>query len=214
VVTQYASPDLIGAIAYEGHDPRDDSAWKSTGAPTQAAYGRWCRHMCGIACLRMVLLHRDGQAPTLFQLLAGARRYEAYIRQPDGVIKGLIYKPFVQYVKATHRLPGVVHPHLDLDELVALLDDGFMVMASVSKEIRRPEREVDQRGGHLVLAIGHRDGHVFFRNPSGHTPESRAACLPLDRFGVFFGGRGISLDPHRAPAAPPAPRRVASPTTT
>jgi hypothetical protein len=97
--------------------------------------------------------------------------------------------------------------------LVTLLDAGHMVMASVSKEIRRPELEPAKRGGHLVLAIGHQDGAIHFRNPSGHTPQAREAALPVDHFQTFFGGRGISLNMlasrHRAarPLASQAPGR-------
>ncbi|MFJ2240969.1 C39 family peptidase [Streptomyces sp. NPDC087859] len=213
IVTQYATADLIGHIAYDGHDPAHDCAWDTTGAPTQSAYARWCRHMCGIACLRMALLHRDGQAPSLFKLLTGARHYNAYVQQTGGDIKGLIYAPFAQYVQATHALWPSVHPELDVRGLVTLLDAGHMVMASVSKEIRRPELEPEKRGGHLVLAIGHQDGAIHFRNPSGHTPQAREAALPVDHFKTFFGGRGISLNMlasrHRAarPLASQAPRR-------
>ncbi|MFF3714037.1 hypothetical protein [Streptomyces phaeochromogenes] len=80
VVTQYASAELIGRIAYDGYDPADDPNWQESGAPSQSAYGRWCRRLCGMACLRMVHMHRDGQAPSLFQLLAGARQYGAYVK--------------------------------------------------------------------------------------------------------------------------------------
>lgn len=217
VVTQYASPYLIERIAYDGHDPRDDPEWATTGAPSQSAYARWCRHMCGMACLRMALLHRDGQAPNLFQLLAGARHYEAYARK-DGEIKGLFYVPFATYAYETHDLPVDVHGVMDPHDLLDLLDAGRMVMASVSKEIRRPERDPERRGGHLVLAIGHHEGQIVFRNPSGHTPEAREAILPLDRFNDFFAGRGISLDlrrtARRAPSLTHASRPVASPPTT
>ncbi|GHE57211.1 transposase family protein [Streptomyces capitiformicae] len=167
----------------------------AAGAPTQKIYARWCRHMCGITCLRMVLLHRDGHAPSMFELLNGACRYGAYVKQDDGTIKGLIYAPFVEYVADTHRLPGEVHGELDLDGLVDLLGAGRMVMVSVSKEIRRPDIAPERRGGHLVLAIGRRDGQIILRNPSGHTPEALAPTMPLDRFGAFFGGRCLSLDP-------------------
>lgn len=218
VVTQYATADLIGAIAYGGRDPGDDPAWASTGAPTQAIYRRWCRHMCGIACLRMALLHRDGQAPSLFQLLTGARYYGAYVQQTGGEIKGLLYAPFVRYVQDTHAVRAEVHPQLDVSGLVELLDSGQMVMASVSKEIRRPEQDPQRRGGHLVLAIGRDGGQVVFRNPSGHRTQSREAVMPVDRFGAFFGGRGISLDPRstvrRAPARASVSRPVASRPTT
>ncbi|WNZ14958.1 C39 family peptidase (plasmid) [Streptomyces sp. 11x1] len=210
IVTQYATADLIGRIAYEGHDPGDDPAWKTTGAPSQSLYARWCRHMCGMACLRMVLLHQKGYSLNLFSLLAGARHYGAYVRTGTD-IKGLFYAPFVDYVEQTHGVPAAVHGHLDLDGLLALLDTGHMVMASVSKEIRRPEADPERKGGHLVLAIGHQDGKIHFRNPSGHTPESLTAALSPDRFAAFFGGRGISLDPRRSVRRRAAPATAVRP---
>lgn len=209
-ITQYASADLIGPIAYDGHDPARDPAWQTTGAPSQTIYGRWCRHLCGMACLHMVLLHRDGHAPDLFELLAGARHFGAYVRETDG-IKGLIYRPFAEYVENTYRIPAAVHPELDLDGLTTLLDEGHMVMASVSKEIRRPEHDPEQREGHLVLAIGRTEGQIAFRNPSGHTPQALAPVMPMDRFGDFFAGRGISLDVRRTVRHPPARTSVSGP---
>ncbi|MGW4490858.1 peptidase [Streptomyces sp. NPDC004376] len=219
VVTQYATADLIGPIAYEGYDAANDPRWQTSGAPSQRVYARWCRHMCGIACLRMALLHRDGYAPDLFTLLQGARHFGAYVRQAGGTeIRGMIYAPFAQYVQATHHLPATIHGTLELGALLDLLDDGRMVMASVSKEIRRPEHDPERRGGHLVLAIGHRDGQIVFRNPSGHTPQTRSAVLPVERFGVFFGGRGVSLHPSRrlrpGPLLPGVSRPVAPQPTT
>ncbi len=64
VRTQYASPDLIQAIAYEGRQPGDDPAWATSGALDQEEYGRWCGHCCGLTCLQMILQHRDGTTPT------------------------------------------------------------------------------------------------------------------------------------------------------
>jgi hypothetical protein len=54
-ITQYATPSLIAAIAYRGHPPADDPAWRQSGAPDQETYGRWCTRLCGMACLRMAL---------------------------------------------------------------------------------------------------------------------------------------------------------------
>ncbi|MFD3945968.1 peptidase [Streptomyces sp. NPDC058579] len=195
VVTQYASPQLIAGIVYEGHDPGDDPRWAETGAATREEYGRWCRHMCGMACLQMALLHRDGIAPNLFQLLAGAREAGAYVEQDDGDIKGLIYAPAVAWMRSVYGLGATVHPTLTVEELMGLLDSGWMVMSSVSKDIRRPDVEPSRRGGHLVLCRGRTpDGHIAFSNPSGHTPDTLAPTLPVSRFAAFFGGRGISLD--------------------
>ncbi|GAA0299840.1 C39 family peptidase [Streptomyces polychromogenes] len=193
-VTQYASPDLISAIVYDGHDPGDDPRWAGTGAPDVDTYRTWCGHMCGMACLRMALLARTGDAPTLFELLDGARKYGAYVESADtGTIRGLIYAPFAQYVNDVHPLHAEVHPALPSADLLALLDSGRLVMASVHKEIRQPENRSPGKGGHLVLVTGRRGDTVFFRNPSGHTDQARTANLPLAEFTEFFAGRGVSL---------------------
>ncbi|THA33015.1 C39 family peptidase [Streptomyces sp. A1547] len=193
-VTQYASPDLIAAIVYNGHDRGDDPRWAESGAPDLDTYRTWCGHMCGIACLRMALLARTSDAPTLFELLDGARKYGAYTEDADsGAIHGLIYAPFAQYVHDVHRMQAEVHPTLTESDLRALVDSGQLVMASVHKEIRRPENPAPGKGGHLVLVTGRQGDTVHFRNPSGHTEPARTANLPLAEFMNFFAGRGVSL---------------------
>ncbi|MFD3555861.1 C39 family peptidase [Streptomyces goshikiensis] len=193
-VTQYASPDLIEAIVYRGHGPGDDPRWSESGAPDHATYARWCSHICGMACLRMTLLRRDGHAPSLFDLLDGARAYGAYTEDADtGTIHGLVYAPFAAYARAAHGLTAEVHGRLPADRLAELLDAGHVVTASVHKEIRHPDRPAPGRGGHLVLVTGHKDGTVRFRNPSGHTTAARDAELPLDVFATFYAQRGIAL---------------------
>lgn len=193
-ITQYASPDLIAAFAYQGRGHDADPRWAESGAPDLDTYGRWCGHMCGIACLRMALLARTGNAPTLFELLDGARKYGAYTENPDtGTIHGLIYAPFAQYVQDTHPLNAQVHPTLTMPDLLTLLDNGHLVMASVHKEIRRPDNPAPGKGGHLVLVTGRQGDTVHFRNPSGHTDQARTANLPVTKFADFFGNRGVSL---------------------
>jgi len=196
-VTQDATPDLIAGIAYEGHDPGTDPAWAVSGAVSREEYARWCRHACGMACLRMVLTHRDGDAPPLLELVHGARKAGGYVERPDGSVKGLIYAPFVEYARDTHRLDARVRTDLDTTTLREELGRGRMVLASVHKEIRRPDRPTPGRGGHLVLVIGHHDGRVHFRNPSGHTPGAVSASLPEETFAGFFAGRGIVVNPAR-----------------
>ncbi|MGW5342925.1 C39 family peptidase [Streptomyces sp. NPDC004050] len=193
-ITQYASADLIHAIVYGDRDPADDPRWAESGAPDPETYGRWCGHVCGIACLRMALLARTGDAPTLFELLDGARTYGAYTEDPEtGAIHGLIYAPFAEYVSDVHRLDARVHPTLGVSDLLALLDEGRLVMASVHKEIRRPENPAPGKGGHLVLVTGRQGDIVHFRNPSGHTGQARTASLQAAVFAGFFAGRGVSL---------------------
>lgn len=193
VYTQYMSPGLIETIAYGGVDPADDPQWRLSGARTRQEYGRWCRHACGMACLQMVLHHRDGNAKPLLELLHQCRAYGGYVDDGDGNVKGLIYAPFAAYVRAEHGLDAQVHPRLALDDLGVLLADGWLIMASVHKEIRRPDRPAPGAGGHLVLVTGHTGDTVHLANPSGHTPQSRSAQLPRRVFASFFGGRGIAV---------------------
>ncbi|MGC0420992.1 C39 family peptidase [Embleya sp. AB8] len=192
-ITQFASPELINAIVYEGHPPGEDDNWPTSGAADRATYAYWAPRVCGMACLRMALYARDGHAPTLHELLAGCLAHGGYVRNEDGSVDGLIYRPFTAYVAAEHALPAEVVTELGPGRLVAELDLGRLVIASVHCEIRRPERPAPGRGGHLVLVTGHRDGMVEFRNPSGHRPEAVDATLPLDVFDTFAAHRGVVL---------------------
>lgn len=192
VHTQFASPELVGAIVEGGLDPAEDPGWAGSGAASPAEYARWAGHLCGMACLRMAL---GTGAPALFALRDGALKYGAYTEGPEGVIRGLVYAPFAEYVAEAHGLDAVVHRHLSTAGILGLLDDGRSVMASVHYGIRHPELPAPGRGGHLVLLTSRTaDGAgVHFHNPSGTTADTRAAELPLPVFERFFAGRGVSL---------------------
>lgn len=210
-ITQYATPSLIAAIAYQGHPPGDDPNWQVSGAGTQEDYERWCTRLCGMACLQMALTARDGHAPALFALLAGCLAYGGYVEEPDGRVKGLLYQQFSDFTRDRYQLPADVITGLDPARLTGELDQGRLVIASVHKEIRRPDREPPATGGHLVLVTGHRDGQVTFHNPSGHTTETGIATLPMATFDRFAAHRGIALHVLRKaePAAARARQRAA-----
>ena len=191
-ITQYASPGLIEAITYGGHPRADDPRWPDSGAPDQETYGAWCARWCGMACLRMALLARDGAAPTLYELATGCAKYGAYTDEP-GRPRGLIYRPFAEYVRDTHGLRADVVTDLDAARMLSELDRGRLVIASVHPEIRRPYRDPPGTGGHLVLVTGHADGMVTFHNPSGHTREAVVATLAIPVFDGFAAHRGIAL---------------------
>ncbi|WP_369254119.1 hypothetical protein [Geodermatophilus amargosae] len=144
----------------------------------------------------MVLMHRDGQAPRLFDLLAAGLPYGTYTSDDTGLIKGVYYRPLLEYARTQYGLGGEVHPQLSLDEVLRRLSVGAsFVMVSVHKDIRHPERLPPLRGGHLVLVVGHDAARrtLHFRNPSGHTPETRAAELSIPTFARFFAERGVTL---------------------
>ena len=191
-ITQYASPSLIAAMAYGGHPRAQDPRWAESGAPDLETYAAWCSRWCGMACLRMALLARDGAAPTLYELAAGCVRYGAYTDEP-GRPRGLIYRPFAAYARDQHQLRADVITELDPARLSAELDAGRLVIASVHPEIRRPGHDPPGTGGHLVLVTDVADELVTFHNPSGHTPEAVVAALPLEVFDRFAARRGIAL---------------------
>ncbi|MFF8912441.1 peptidase [Streptomyces sp. NPDC015032] len=210
VLTQFASPELVGPIVEGGLDPVTDPAWAESGAASPAEYARWSGHLCGMTCLRMALGAGEGPgtlsaevtggagvagAPSLFALRDGALKYGAYTEDAQGAIRGLVYAPFAEYVREVHGLDATVHRHLSPSEILDLLDGGRTVMASVHYGIRHPRRPAPGRGGHLVLLTSRTaDGvGVHFHNPSGITAGTRAADLPLPDFERFFAGRGVSL---------------------
>ena len=192
-ITQYASSSLIGAIVYGGHPKTDDPRWAETGAPDLDAYAYWCSRWCGMACLRMALVARDGDAPSLYELVSGCQEYGGYVEEADGSVTGLIYRPFAAYVAGKHGLQADVITDLDAARLRAELTSGRLVMASVSPEIRRPECRPPSTGGHLVLVTGYSGGRVTLHNPSGHTPEAGIATLAETVFDRFAAHRGLSL---------------------
>ena len=146
-----------------------------------------------MACLKMALTARDGHAPSLFTLLSGCLDYGGYVEEPDGRVTGLLYRPFADFTHERCQLRSDVITDLNPGRITRELDQGRLVMASVHKEIRRPEHDPPATGGHLVLITGHRDGQVSFRNPSGHTPMAGRATLPMSTFDRFAAHRGISL---------------------
>ena len=193
-ITQYQSPDLIEAIVYRDVDPASDPRWRDWGASSPAEYGFWSSRACGMTCLRMILRHRGDDAPTLGQLMRDGVDRGAYELTSDGGVRGMIYAPFAAYVRDRFGLDASVHPRLSVEELLDELARGRMVIASVHREIRRPERPAPGRGGHLVLATGYDGEHIHLRNPSGHTADSRRARLTPERFERFYASRGISVD--------------------
>ena len=191
-ITQYASPSLIAAITYGGHPGAEDPRWCESGAPDHETYAAWCARWCGMACLRMALLARDGAAPTLYELAIGCMEYGAYTDE-SGCPQGLIYRPFAEYARDRHGLRADVITELGPARLMAELDAGRLVIASVHPEIRRPRNDPPKTGGHLVLVTGHANDLVTFHNPSGHIPEAAVATLPMPVFDRFAAHRGIAL---------------------
>ncbi|WP_413508345.1 hypothetical protein [Serratia proteamaculans] len=192
-VCQWATPELAADLIAGRVTLADDVNWARSGARDRAEYIEWANHVCGMACLRMVLSHRDGEAPPLLELARRSLPYGAYVREGER-IKGLIYAPFVEYVREQFALESEVRVGIEPEDLPQVLSQRRYFIASVHPGIRRPEQTPPQRGGHLVLVTAAEADCVTFHNPSGDSPATRQqVTLPMSSFGRFFAGRGIAI---------------------
>ncbi|KAB1498209.1 hypothetical protein F8R23_01755 [Serratia proteamaculans] len=192
-VCQWATPELAADLIAGRVTLADDVNWARSGARDRAEYIEWANHVCGMACLRMVLSHRDGEAPSLLELARRSLPYGAYVREGER-IKGLIYAPFVDYVREQFALESEVRVGIEPEDLPLVLSQWRYFIASVHPGIRQPSQTPPQRGGHLVLVTAAEADRVTFHNPSGDSPATRQqVTLPLSSFGRFFAGRGIAI---------------------
>ncbi|MGO2438331.1 MAG: hypothetical protein ACTH8B_00400 [Serratia proteamaculans] len=192
-VCQWATPELAADLIAGRVTLADDVNWARSGARDRAEYIEWANHVCGMACLRMVLSHRDGEAPSLLELARRSLPYGAYVREGER-IKGLIYAPFVDYVREQFALESEVRVGIEPEDLPLVLSQRRYFIASVHPGIRQPSQTPPQRGGHLVLVTAAEADRVTFHNPSGDSPATRQqVTLPFSSFGRFFAGRGIAI---------------------
>ena len=56
---QWESPGLGRDFAADPARLADDPLWAASGARDVAEYARWAHHVCGMACVRMVLAARS-----------------------------------------------------------------------------------------------------------------------------------------------------------
>jgi len=191
---QWESPALIGAIITGACRAEDDPAWAESGAASPAEYARWADHLCGVACLRMALAARGISPPRARDLARVLTRYGAYIEQPDGNIRGLIYAPAITWLAEAHAMRAEIILDRAAEDIPPLLANSGMFIASVHPAIRRPAEAAPGKGGHLVLVFGAGQGALRLHNPSGHDAASQCdARVAIADFARFFAGRGIWL---------------------
>lgn len=177
-----------------GTNPAQFFDWSSDGYPSEEEYLFWSRHVCGLACLRSVLrawLPQLGDI-TMFELINRAQRWGALVREDD-TVGGLYYRPFVEWVLEDFGINGTVHPDIEAEPLLGYVRAGHVVFASVSSEIRYPDRPNRRRGGHLVLVHRFEGDRIVLHNPSGVGRNAQDAELDLDTFRRFFAHRGVVL---------------------
>lgn len=193
--SQWISANLIKNILSGEIDAADDPKWSESGARTRQEYKLWSGHICGMACLRMVLQYaRDIDVP-LFSLLSLCLKYGGY-KVEEGTIKGLFYFPFVKFINAEYGFDASVVENISIQDVLPRLNDGCVFIASVHPTIRHPENIPPRKGGHLVLVhrFEQKTNRLVFHNPSG-TDESNQAnvVMDIDLFNTFFANRGILI---------------------
>lgn len=190
---QWADRDLVDGIVSGRVDARADAKQGTFcfGGPDE--YEFWARRTCGLACLESVLDALGIARPSRAELLKQSMAHGAYRLDPGGAVQGLIYRPFLTWVKSAFGLSGRVLEHCTLDAVAQELDGGSLVMCSVSPEIRRPDEPNVRRGGHLVLVHGCGADTIRFHNPSGFRHNQENVVLPRTTFERFFAGRALSL---------------------
>ncbi|AKC10470.1 MULTISPECIES: C39 family peptidase [Rhizobium/Agrobacterium group] len=193
--SQWETPDMTLSVLAEGSAALlRDPLWRQSGAESIEEYARWAVNVCGMACLKMILAARGDMHPTL-ALARACTAYGGYVvNDVDASIKGLIYAPFVTYVRQRFRLSAQTVTGVETESIPELLADRPFFIASVNSGIRWPERMPASKGGHLVLVTAASAETIRFHNPSGHDAASQAdVTLPLAVFDRFFANRGIAV---------------------
>ena len=192
--SQWGDPACNAAVVERGEDPAGLFDWRADGYRSAEEYGFWARHVCGLAGLRSVLrawIPSAGALP-MRELITRAVACGALTRDGDEV-GGLYYRPFAEWVRDDFGIEAVVHPRIDVPELLAEVGDGRVVLASVSAEIHYPERPPVRRGGHLVLVHAFDGETATFHNPSGIGSTGADARLGLAELARFSAERGVTL---------------------
>lgn len=204
--SQWESSDMIEQFLDNREAALHDPLWARSGAATPEDYQHWSQHLCGLACLKMILAAEKYTEYPLFTLKDQALAAGAYIEtlpdtaayQPAATrtdIKGLIYAPFITMIKAQYDLQGCIHVDITAQQLPAILKTARYFIASVHPDIRTPNDIPPYRGGHLVLVTGiDSSGLISFHNPSGCCPATqRDVAISLEVFDRYFAGRGMAV---------------------
>jgi hypothetical protein len=179
-----------GAVAALAEDPN----WASSGATTIDEYVHWASNLCGMACLKMILAARTGHAFPMLELARLCTTYGGYTVSDTGQIKGLIYAPFIEFIRQEFSIDAEIVTGISAGDIAGSLQGGEFFIASVHHSIRWPDRKPPTRGGHLVLVLEATPDSILFHNPSGHDVRSQEyASVPVPSFDKFFAGRGITI---------------------
>ena len=87
--SQWESPGLAAQFIAHERPLSDDPLWRNSGATSVEEYALWANHVCGMACLKMLLAARTGVTHPTLELTRMAVEFGAYVIE-DGTIRGMI----------------------------------------------------------------------------------------------------------------------------
>ncbi len=192
--SQWESPELVEKIINKSILAHEDSKWRNSGAKSKDEYTTWSWSGCGMACLKMILATKQHKVIPLVELGQLCTSYGGY-KKPIDKSPGLFYKPFVKFVKNEFGLNAKATSSLTLVEIKRTIANGGYVIASVTPEIRFPNKIPKSNSGHLILIFGYNDINKSFtiHNPSGFTGTQRNVEIPYGNFKKFFSQKGIAI---------------------
>jgi len=196
---QIASPELAEAIFVQGLDPTLDPRWVESGADTPQEYAYWVERACGIACLKMCIEALGGPQQSLIAWARLGLEHGAYLiryaENGDAHEVGWIHAALANLAREAGL--SAQARAASLPEIIDLLQQGYLVIASVSYESGDDRLPITKKGGHLIVVTGvefdERGPLAFFvNNPSGRKAELQAgARLSIERFAPAYSGRVI-----------------------
>jgi hypothetical protein len=200
---QIASPELAEAIFVHGLDPRLDPRWAESGAITPEEYAYWVERACGVACLKMCVEALGGSKRSLLEWARTGLTRGGYLirRDKNGYEHEVGWVHSVLADMARDEGLEARAQAAGLEEIPALLAQGYLVIASVSYQAGDDRLEITHRGGHLMVVTGAEleEGRVeafIVSNPSGRRGELQSgARLPIERFDAAYSGRVILVRP-------------------
>jgi len=204
--SQWESKKLVEDFVSRKKLARQDPNWKCSGAESKIEYEFWTHHICGTACLKMIL-DSNGIKKRIFDLVRDLKKIGAYKAKKVKLdrnyqtdvshVDGLFYKQFCNYVVKNYPFKANVVSPMTLNRIIWEISRENYVIASVHPSIRTYRKSLaNNAGGHLVIVNGYdsKKKVLIINNPSGFYPDSQHDCtIPFSDFERFFSGRGMVI---------------------
>lgn len=159
--------------------------WREDGFASPCDSASWSNRSCGIACVRMVILHHAGTAPGMAHLLWQGLKIDAHCD------KGWIHEGLAKLLRYHDISARAVDIGSNILSSVDAIRSNRLLIASVADKLPCDGR----LGGHLIVVRGFElDGsgrlaRIYFNDPSTWGQVNHSSSI--DRFLCSFSGRVI-----------------------